>query len=298
LTPDILVAMKEKKLLPVATLDRGFIRPEYPAQVVVSYFQAGRICDYIEQRWGWSKLLEILREFKMVQPSSRVIEKSLGMKPEEFDSAFFAWLAKEHATPLANFERWRKETPLLYKSLDEKRYADVIRDGVALLAMYPEYVEAGSVYAALAKAQDETGAKDDAIRTLSSYAKNGGRDPGLLKRLSALELERGNKQAAAAALERILYVFPVKDEELHSKLGDLRAEAGDWTGAAEEYGAVIAGGTMDAATAHYNLARAYRALEKRDDAKEQLLLALETAPGYRPAQKMLLELSAQKPDKE
>jgi tetratricopeptide (TPR) repeat protein len=298
LTPDILVAMKEKKLLPVAGLDRGFIRPEYPAQVVVSYFQAGRICDYIQQRWGWGKLLEMLREFRTVQPTAKVIEKSLGMKPEEFDKEFLAWLEKSHATPLANFERWRKETPLLYKALDEKRYSDVVRDGAPLLEMYPEYVEAGSVYAALAKAQELSGAKDQAVRTLTDYAKNGGRDPGLLKKLSSLELERGNKQAAAAALERVLYVFPVKDEELHRSLGDLRAGAGDWAGAAEEYGSVIAGGTMDSATAHYNLARAYRALEKNDEAKEQLLLALETAPGYRPAQKMLLELSAQKPMKE
>ena len=42
-TPDILVAIKGKKLLPVAELDRGFIRPEYPNQVIVSYFQAGPV---------------------------------------------------------------------------------------------------------------------------------------------------------------------------------------------------------------------------------------------------------------
>ncbi|MEI9981144.1 MAG: tetratricopeptide repeat protein [Edaphobacter sp.] len=41
LTPEILVAIREKKLLPVAEMDRGFIFPEYPAQVLVSYFQAG-----------------------------------------------------------------------------------------------------------------------------------------------------------------------------------------------------------------------------------------------------------------
>ena len=30
ITPDIVVALRDKKLLPVADLDRGFIRPEYP----------------------------------------------------------------------------------------------------------------------------------------------------------------------------------------------------------------------------------------------------------------------------
>ena len=37
ITPDVVVAIREKKLLPVADLDRGFIRPEYPNQVLVSY---------------------------------------------------------------------------------------------------------------------------------------------------------------------------------------------------------------------------------------------------------------------
>ena len=63
ITPDIVVAMRDKKLLPVADLDRGFIRPEYPAQVIVSYYQAGRICDYIQSRWGADKLLDMVHSF-------------------------------------------------------------------------------------------------------------------------------------------------------------------------------------------------------------------------------------------
>ena len=41
------------KLLPIAELDRGFIHPSYPQQVVVSYFQGGKICDFITEKWGW-----------------------------------------------------------------------------------------------------------------------------------------------------------------------------------------------------------------------------------------------------
>ena len=63
ITPDVLVAIREKKLLPVAELDRGFIRPEYPNQVIVSYYQAGRICDYIKERWGADKLLDMVHSY-------------------------------------------------------------------------------------------------------------------------------------------------------------------------------------------------------------------------------------------
>jgi hypothetical protein len=55
LTPDVIAAIRDRKLLPVAQLDRGFVRPSYPGQVVVSYFQAGKLCEYIASQWGFRR---------------------------------------------------------------------------------------------------------------------------------------------------------------------------------------------------------------------------------------------------
>jgi lipopolysaccharide biosynthesis regulator YciM len=44
------------------------------------------------------------------------------------------------------------------------------------------------------------------------------------------------------------------------------------------------------ASAQYNLAHAYFAAGQRDKAEEHLLASLEAAPGYRPAQKLLLQI--------
>ena len=52
---------------------------------------------------------------------------------------------------------------------------------------------------------------------------------------------------------------------------------------------------MDKAGAEFELAQAYFAAGQKDKAQESVLAALETAPGYRPAQKLLLEL--QEPSK-
>ena len=41
---------------------------------------------------------------------------------------------------------------------------------------------------------------------------------------------------------------------------------------------------------YFNLAQAYYAAGDKGKAEETVLLALEAAPGYRPAQKLLLEL--------
>ena len=38
-----ITAIKNKKLLPVTELDRGFVHPVSPVQIIVSYFQAGKI---------------------------------------------------------------------------------------------------------------------------------------------------------------------------------------------------------------------------------------------------------------
>ena len=67
LTPEVLAAIREKKLLPVAKMDRGFVFPEYPEQVIVSYFQAGSICDYIGSKWGEDKLLGMVHSYGGVE---------------------------------------------------------------------------------------------------------------------------------------------------------------------------------------------------------------------------------------
>ena len=59
----VFAAIKEDKFLPVAELDRGFIRPTYEAQVIVSYMQAGLICEYIAGRFGQEALERMLDEF-------------------------------------------------------------------------------------------------------------------------------------------------------------------------------------------------------------------------------------------
>jgi tetratricopeptide (TPR) repeat protein len=129
-----------------------------------------------------------------------------------------------------------------------------------------------------------------AIDELERYAKIGGRSPDALKKLASLLVEAGRPADAAAALDRLNYINPV-DEDLHRRLGDLWFDQNNLSGAIREYQAVVAAKPVDPATAHFNLAKAYRRASRPEDAREQVLLALEAAPGFRAAQKMLLELS-------
>jgi len=114
--------------------------------------------------------------------------------------------------------------------------------------------------------------------------------PDALKRLATLQESAGQQTEATATLERLNYIYPVKDEDLHHRLGDLLYAQKQYEGAILEYKVLAASNPVDKAGAQFDLAQAYLAAGQRDKAEDSVLGALESAPGYRPAQKLLLEL--------
>jgi len=102
------------------------------------------------------------------------------------------------------------------------------------------------------------------------------------------EPDRPAIEAAVAAVARDLGIEPPH----------IRAEAEaavDWLGrnreALREFQAAVAMDPLDKAAAHYRLARAYTTLRDSERARRHILMSLEAAPSYRPAQKLLLELT-------
>jgi len=297
ITPDVLVAIRDKKLLPVVELDRGFVRPEYEAQVIVSYYQAGRICDYIQERWGADKLLDMVHSFAKVETTSGVIQHDLGMTPEEFDRQFLAWLDKDVGKEAASFGEWRALLKDVAMHAKNHEYDDVIREGEEARRLYPDYIYDANVYEFLSEAYLANGNKQAATAALTDYEKIGGHSPATLKKLASLEEDAGNPQEAAATLDRINYIYPVNDEQLHRHLGELWLAQKNYAGAIREYGAVVAMQPLDKASAQFDLAQAYFAAGQADKAEENVVQALETAPDYRPAQKLLLQLEDSKKGK-
>ena len=296
LSPDVIGAIKNKKLLPIAGLDRGFVHPVGPFQVVVSYLQAGRICDYINEKWGWDTLLAMLHDFGAGEDTVSVVRKELKIEPAEFDQRFLAYVEADTKNVVDHFDEWKKGMKSLVEKYMAKDWDGVIKEGTPLRDMYPDYVEEHSVYEALAKAYLAKGDKPAAIAELVRYEKIGGREPESLKLLSKTLEEAGRTAEAADALNRLNFIYPM-DAAAHRSLGRLWLVQGDVKGAIREFTAVVAHDPLDPAQAHFDLARAYHAAKQDEQAQEELLSALETAPGFRPAQKLLLELSTN-PSKE
>ena len=288
----VLNAIKDKKLLPVAELERGFVRPSYNGQVIVSYFQAGRICNYIEDHWGHAKLLEMMKEFSGPVPTDEAIKKVLGIDSVEFDKRFIASIEKEFKPLADGLEAWGKKMAALIKDAERKDWDQVIAVAPGLRDQYLDYVEPGGPYELLAKAYEAKGNKSAAMAELKRYSDTGGRSPETLKKLADWQTEAGQKKEAAITLDRINLISPVLDEDTHTKLATLWLEQANYPGAIREFRAVIASKPTDPAQARFNLAKSLDAAGRTDDAAEEVVAALESAPGFKPAQKLLLELTA------
>jgi cellulose synthase operon protein C len=290
LTPDVIAAIKNKTLLPIAELDRGFIHPKGPTQVIVSYFQGGRICDYITDKFGWNTILAMLRDFASNMDTAAVVRKELKMEPEEFDKRFIAFVEADTKRTVENFDSWKKQIKEVNEAYKAKNYDAAIKQGTAIRDLYPDYVEAGSAYEFVARSYLAKDDKASAARELERYMHAGGRDPELLQILAARLTEEGRKKDAAEALERLNVIYPMENRQ-HASLGALLLDQGDFKGAIREFAAVVAHKPIDPAEARYQLARAYHLDHQNDKAEDELLAALEAAPSYRPAQKLLLEMS-------
>jgi tetratricopeptide (TPR) repeat protein len=287
MTPEIVTAIKAKKLLPVAQMDRGFIYPEYPEQVLVSYFEAGTMCDFIKEKWGADALLGMVHSFAALKTTPEAIEENLHVPDKEFDAEYAVWLDKRAGPTVANFDKWRTQLKALVGAA--KNNDAVIAAAPEVIRLYPEYIGDANAYEYLAAAQLAKGNEQAAMEVLTAFETMGGQSPDALKQLATLEEELGHAKAAAATLERINFIYP-EDEALHRRLGDLWLAAGNNAGAVREYSAVLALKPLDRASAEFNVAKAYLAEGNKEKAEESVLSALEVAPGFKPAQKLLLEI--------
>ncbi len=166
-----------------------------------------------------------------------------------------------------------------------------IKSAQQAIAIYPEYVGSDSPYRALATAYANTDAPERELKVLETYFRHGGYAPAALKQLAEGLYKVGRAEDAVAVLQSLNYVAPF-DSGVHDTLGDWLLELGQAQDALAEYEVALAMAPHDLAAAHYRLARAHHALDHRQKTRQHLLAALEIAPHYRDAQRMLLKTSA------
>jgi tetratricopeptide (TPR) repeat protein len=310
---EVVRAIQDKKLLPIAELNRGFLRPRFPHQVQLSYFQAGQACEFIQTEFGFKSLLKMLQLFKVRKPLPEVFRECLGITTEEFDSRFNAYLEARFGriVKAVDFTILEKKELLkdpeglaaLLKEQPDNFFANLKLAGyyrnegndekaIAYLqktkSLFPGYVGPDNAYKQLSEIYKRLGRLNDAIAELESLTSISDSDFESFKQL-AIWLDSAKRPLEARKpLEQAMFVYPF-DQETHELLARLAHEAKDHEVALREYRALLDSDPPDKATAHLNVARVLIETGKKAAAKKEALAALEIAPGFEPAQELLLK---------
>jgi tetratricopeptide (TPR) repeat protein len=211
------------------------------------------------------------------------------MPTEEFDKQFDAFVRERYEPLLANLESWQAQYQQASKAIAESRWQDAIEPARRAVELYPEHSGPNSPYLLLARAYDKSGNRAQALQTLLDYRAAGGWDPDALRELARWLDEAGRGREALEVYAALNYVDPLNGDQ-HTVLGERYLAAGNHEDALREFRVQLALSPHDPAPAHFGMARALRALGDRAASRRHLLDALETAPHYKPAQALLLQM--------
>lgn len=261
----------EKYTLPIAELDRRFT--EFAKTKAVAF---GPHID-------WEKPDEPRAD-------------ALSVKPEKNDKRPQRWVGG------GGWEEWAQKHPTNFwvltraarEHVEREQYAEARSVLENLSKMYPTAAGEDSPWRLLAAVYEKLGERDLEWVTLTRISDEDAEAPDIYLRLMALGQERGDWRTVRTNVDRHLAVNPLIPAP-YRFLAETGEAEGDWPSAIEAYRALIELGPADPAGTHYRLGRALFRLgrvEDRPEARRQVLLALEEAPRYREALRLLLEIDA------
>jgi cellulose synthase operon protein C len=308
-----LQALRDGEIKKVSELNDGFMRPDFPQQVIFSYYEASLVFQVIEDRYGFSAIRAMLDGYREGRTTAELFESVLGCPLSDFDDDFDSYLHDRFRSPLQGLAEFGEPLPagadldaleafvrshpgdliarirLGATLIGEERFADAKLHLGEALRIFPEYGGPDSPYWHLAqihRAEGETEQAVTALARLNELSESNYR--ALVLQADLLE-ELGRPEEEAAVLGKAVLVWPY-EIALHTRLAELRAAVGAFSGAAQERAAVVALKPTDMADAYYQLALAHKDADDPAAARRAVLRALSIAPNYEAALELLLLL--------
>lgn len=308
---EFFLAHEKQRLHSLATIGRGFTRPEFTGQVLLSYYHAYRIVEYVVDRYGFPKIIALLEAFGRGLGEEEALNEVFGMSRQALDDAFFAsqearqdalaevlrgWpdalsgqapalLAAGGGTPDNALLRRLKEG---HEAAARQEVAAAERHFRGAIALYPEYVGPGNAYQALAALYRQNGAEESRFTVLEAFLQIADFGASEAREVAALHLERGDASRALQYYERSRTVEPY-DAETLARMAAIMEANGQYRAAVSVRRALLALDPVDKADAYYRLAHSLYRDGQVARAKRAVLQSLELAPGFRDAQRLLLD---------
>ena len=301
------------ELTPVSKLSGAFLSPKTGAHLSFAYFESSLVVEHIIGRFGLEAIRKILRDLgEGVEINAAIAKHTEPMAKLE---PAFAAFAKSRAEALAPKLDWTKPTPADLKSgvaefakrhpkniyllqrrarkaLGEKKWEAAKAPCRELIELFPRQAGGDSAYVMLAKAHRELKEFKEERAVLRRFAVLTDDAFDVYLRLMKLGAEAKDWAAVRANAERALAVNPLLAPP-HRHLAEAAEALKKNDAAIGAWQTVLRLDPRDPAEAHFRLAKLlYAKADPR--AKRHLLMALEEAPRFREAHRMLLKISGTK----
>jgi tetratricopeptide (TPR) repeat protein len=299
-------------LTPVSQLSGAFLRPKTPAHLGFAYYESSLVVEWLMDRWGIDKMKGALADLAKGMEINATLAAHFA-PIEKLDAEFGEYAqnlarntgakldwTKPAAADLASppaVENFLKDKPNNFAALIDqaqrlmlaKKWNEAKAPLQKLIELYPDQREADSAYSLLARAQHELGETDAEIVTLTKLSDLTSDAVEAFDRLMQIYSERKDWAKVVDYAARYNSVNPLRPES-HRLAAQAHEELRQRKEAIESYTTLLALNPPDPAEVHFRLARLLH--EDRDPlAKRHVLLALEEAPRFRAAQKLLLEIA-------
>jgi cellulose synthase operon protein C len=321
LTKLFIKAYREGKLLKASQLNSGIMHPQNPEQIVLSYYQASLVCEWIEEKYGFDKIRQSLLLFAENKPAEEVFSRTLGLDPAGMD-ADYARFIDAHVRQIAAHVNFTPQLPgeaakaspkdsnkdslsQMLKSNPQDFFANLQmgtllqKEGANTEAevylrtaqkLFPQYVETGNPYQLLGQWYLASGRENEALAEFIGWSQRDDHSREPLMKAAEIYRNRKDWVSAEKTLTLSIYINPY-DPDAQQKLAEAAMESKKWPTAIVAYRALISLKTSDPAGAHYDLARALTASGNMQEAKRETLRALEIAPTFSKALQLLLKIS-------
>jgi len=305
-------------LTPVSELSSAFLSPRSDLHLQFAYYESALVVEYLVGKYGFESLSAILRDLAGGADINDAISKhTVPVKQVEKE---FAEFAKAKAGALGPGLDWKKPDaararrkspglpgvkilvpeaikPQNYwllqeqaeKLVAEKKWAEAKVPLATLIELYPNQSGPNNAYALLAEAHRGSHETEAERAALEQWA---GQDADALSAyLRLMELAEGANdwKAVTKNAERFLAVNPLVPQP-YRYLATASEALGETQPAIGAFRKLLLLDPADPAEVHFRLARLLR-LNNEPAAKRQVLQALEEAPRFREAHRLLLQLA-------
>ena len=287
-----------------------------PRTISIAYFEAALLVEHLVEVYGDNGVATLVRAYAQGIDTDAALKSALDTDFDALQASFNQFNDRMFAkiTPALKADAGGENLQTMpltalraYASGNPGNFAGQLALGRALLkeqqideaqqaferaaALVPVARGPGSPHAQLAAIALQKNDKNRAISALQALVAVDFDNIDAARQLASLLREAGVSDEAQLrpVFERIAAIDPF-DADAHATLGRLAMQRGEPEVASREFRTVIALGPVDRAAAITDLAESYFRGGRKAEAKKQTLTALEMAPSYERAQKLLLQL--------